>query len=194
MNHKKLVLASTSRFRRDLLTRLRIPFEVVSPEVDETAFPGESAFATAARLAEAKARAGQTVHPDALIIGSDQVAELDSQHVGKPGNHFNASRQLRRLSGRSVAFHTALALLDAPTGRLQSEVITTIVTFRTLSDTEIGNYLRLDQPYDCAGSAKSEGLGIALIAAMEGNDPSALVGLPLIALITMLKNEGVEVI
>lgn len=194
LNRKTLVLASTSPFRRELLARLRLPFVTVSPRVDEATLPDESAFATAVRLAEAKARAPLQEYPDALIIGSDQVAELNGKHIGKPLTHENAVRQLRFMRGKSVSFHTALALLNGQTGYLQTQVVQTIVRFRDLSDAQIDAYLVREQPYDCAGSAKSEGLGIALIAAMTGSDPNALIGLPLIELVTMLTNEGVEVI
>lgn len=192
--NRKIVLASTSPFRRELLSRLGISFEIAAPEIDEAALLGEAAAVTAARLAEAKARGVLKAFPDALIIGSDQVAELDGEHIGKPLTHENAVRQLQRMRGRRVVFHTGLALLDGPSGRTQKRVVPTGVSFRQLSDAQIETYLRREQPYNCAGSAKSEGLGIALIACMEGSDPNALIGLPLIELVSMLKNEGIEVI
>ena len=192
--NRKIVLASTSPFRRELLSRLGISFEIAAPEIDEAALPGEAAAVTAARLAEAKARGVFKVFPDALIIGSDQVAELDGEHIGKPVTHENAVRQLQRMRGRTVVFHTAVALLDGPSGRTQKRVVPTRVSFRQVSDAQIETYLRREQAYNCAGSAKSEGLGIALIACMEGSDPNALIGLPLIELVSMLKNEGIEVI
>jgi septum formation protein len=192
--NKKIVLASTSAFRRELLSRLRIEFEAAAPQVDEAALPGESASATAKRLAEAKARAVVERFPHALIIGCDQVAELQGEHIGKPGDHESAVQQLQRMRGRTVLFHTALALLNGATDRLQTNVVPSAVHFRNVSDAQIEAYLRREQPYDCAGSAKSEALGIALIASIEASDPNALVGLPLIELVTMLKNEGVEVI
>lgn len=192
--NRKIVLASTSPFRRELLSRLGILFEIAAPRIDEVALSGEAAPVTAARLAEAKARAVRKNFPDALIIGSDQVADLDGEHVGKPGTHENAVRQLQRLRGHTVIFHTALVLLDAASGRVQKRVVPTTVTFRSPSNAQIESYLRREQPYDCAGSAKSEGLGIALIARLEGSDPNALVGLPLIELVSMLKILGIEVL
>ncbi len=159
--------------------------------MDETPLPGETALQTSRRLAEAKARAVAARHPDALIIGSDQVALLGERQLGKPLTHDNAVRQLRDLRGQCAIFYTALALLNARTGHMQLAVAENQVCFRNLGDAEIEAYLRKEQPYDCAGSAKSEGLGIALISRMAGDDPNALVGLPLIELVTMLKNEGV---
>ncbi|MES2354756.1 MAG: Maf family nucleotide pyrophosphatase [Pseudomonadota bacterium] len=191
---RKLVLASTSPFRRELLSKLGIPFEVRAPQLDETALPHELAPATAIRLAEAKAKAVLQAFPDALIIGSDQVAELAGEHIGKPITHENAVQQLRRMRGKSVVFHTALALVDGLSGRTQSKIVPTTVHFRDFSDAQIEDYLCREQPYNCAGSAKSEGLGIALLMSMETMDPNALVGLPLIELVSMLKNEGIEVI
>lgn len=190
----KLILASTSPYRRELLTRLKIPFEVCSPEVDETPLPGESPDQTAYRLAIAKAKAPAKDFPDALIIGSDQVATLDGLQLGKPHTHDNAVRQLGMMRGRSVVFHTALCLYNSKTGSTQTRTIPFTVHFRKLSDAQIEQYLTKEQPYNCAGSAKSEGLGIALIERMEGDDPNALIGLPLIALIEMLENEGMPVI
>lgn len=190
----ELVLASTSPYRRELLSRLKAPFSVVSPEVDETPLPGEKPEETALRLAIAKAKAVAASHPDALIIGSDQVATLDGLQIGKPGNHANAVKQLRLMSGRTVTFHTALCLHNSRTGNTQAKEIPFHVTFRQLDDAFIERYLAKEQPYNCAGSAKSEGLGIALIARMSGDDPNALVGLPLIELISMLSNEDFSVV
>lgn len=190
----KLVLASTSPYRRELLGRLGLPFETANPKTDETALPGETPEATALRLSEAKARAMAATFPDALIIGSDQVAVMDGRIFGKPGNHDNAVEQLRNLRGRTVNFFTGLCLLNTRSGSTQVRGIPTLVTFRDLADSEIENYLRREQPYNCAGAAKSEGLGIALLARMEGEDPNALIGLPLIALCDMLRAEGVGIL
>lgn len=190
MTKQAIVLASTSPFRRELLGRLHIPFSVANPQTDESRLPGETPEATALRLSEAKARAVATDHPDALIIGSDQVACLDGQIFGKPGTHANAVRQLQTMRGRCVNFFTGLCLYNARSERAQVRGVPTLVTFRDLSDEQIENYLRAEQPYNCAGSAKSEGLGIALIAQMTGNDPNALIGLPLIALCDLLAEEG----
>ena len=187
-----LILASTSPFRRQLLSRLGLPFETADPTVDETPLPGEAPEASAMRLSEAKARAVATAFPDALIVGSDQVACLDGQVFGKPGNHENAMRQLQTMRGRRVNFFTGLCLLDAKSGRAHLRGVPTLVTFRDLSDDEIENYLRKEQPYNCAGSAKSEGLGIALIARIDGGDPNALIGLPLIALCDLLRIENIS--
>jgi septum formation protein len=189
-----LVLASTSPYRRELLARLQLAFEVMSPGVEEHPLPGEPPAATALRLAEAKARAGAARFPGALVIGSDQVAELEGERVEKPGTHEIAKRQLERASGRTALFHTAVALLNAGTGSLHTRVVRSQVTFRNLSAEQIDRYLRLEQPYDCAGSAKSEGLGIALLRSIEGDDPTALIGLPLIALVDMLAREGCTVV
>ena len=194
MTPLEIVLASTSPFRRELLSRLRLPFSVADPQVDETALTGESPEATALRLSEAKARAVAAAHPHALIIGSDQVACLDGRIFGKPGNHANATAQLRSMRGRRVNFFTGLCLFNAASGRTHLRGVPTFVTFRDLSDAQIDNYLRLEQPYNCAGSAKCEGLGIAVIAKMEGEDPNALIGLPLIALCDLLEQEGVRAI
>lgn len=190
----RLVLASTSPYRRELLGRLGVPFDVFAPEVDETPLPGEAPTETAPRLAEMKAQAGARTYPNALIIGSDQVAVLGDEILGKPGNHENATRQLRAARGREVIFHTALCLLNSKTGAKQTRVIPFSVRFRNLSDAQIESYLSREQPYNCAGSAKSEGLGIALIAEMRGEDPNALVGLPLIALVEMLESEQFDVL
>ena len=190
----QIVLASTSPFRRDLLARLGLPFEAAAPDTDESPLPGESPEATALRLSEAKAKAVAGRFPGALIIGSDQVAVLDGRIYGKPGNHERAVEQLRTMRGRTVNFFTGLCLYNTATGRAHVRGIPTLVTFRQLTDTEIENYLRREKPYNCAGSAKSEGLGIAVIAAMEGTDPNALVGLPLIALCDLFREEGVGVL
>lgn len=190
----QLVLASTSPFRRELLARLGLPFQIANPAVDESALPDETPEATALRLSESKARAVAANFPDALIIGSDQVACLDGQIFGKPGTHENAVRQLQTMRGRSVNFFTGLCLLNAKTGQAHRRGVPTLVTFRELTDSEIENYLRREQPYNCAGSAKSEGLGIAVIAKMEGSDPNALIGLPLIALCDLLKEENYNVL
>ena len=192
MNSQLLVLASTSVYRNELLKRLRLPFETAAPDVDETALPGESARATSIRLAQEKARAVAAKYPDALIIGSDQVALLEGRQLGKPLTHDNAVGQLRAMRGKTTCFYTALTLLNSKTGNLQTEVAENYVTLRGLSDAEIEGYLLKEQPYHCAGSAKSEGLGIALMSKMTGDDPNALVGLPLILLIEMLRRENVR--
>jgi septum formation protein len=189
-----IVLASSSPYRRSLLARLRLPFEARSPGVDEAALPGEGARDTALRLAQAKARAVASECPTALIIGSDQVAVLGGTLLGKPGTHANAVTQLKAMRGRSVLFHTALALLNAATGRLQTAEVPTTVRFRHYDDSEIERYLAAEQPYDCAGSARIEGAGIVLVTSVESTDPSALIGLPLIALAAMLRNEGVAIV
>ena len=194
MNSQPLILASTSVYRRELLERLQIPFQTAVPEVDETLLPGESAKQTSWRLSREKASAVAAQYPDALIIGSDQVALLGEQQMGKPLTHENAVRQLRTMRGKSVIFYTALTLLNARTGEMQTEVAENRVSFRDFSDDEIESYLRKERPYHCAGSAKSEGLGIALISRMEGDDPNALVGLPLILLVDMLKRQGVSIL
>lgn len=188
----QLVLASTSIYRRELLLRLQLPFSVVAPDVDETPLAGEAPEKTAGRLAELKARAVREQFPDALIIGSDQVAVLEGIHLGKPLTHENALRQLRFMSGKTVVFHTALCLFHSAANRVQHDVVASQVTFRSLSDVQIERYLSREQPYHCAGSAKTEGLGIALIEKIRGDDPNALIGLPLISLVSMLANEGVE--
>ena len=188
----KLVLASTSRYRQMLLERLSIPFELARPDTDETPLPGEPPATTAERLAAEKARAVAAAWPDALIIGSDQVAYLGDQVFGKPGTESRAVAQLQQMSGQTVVFHTALALLNTRSGRLQTAGIPTRVRFRTLTEAEIRRYVAKEQPLDCAGSAKSEGLGISLLEALSGDDPTALIGLPLIALSRMLRAEGLE--
>ena len=192
MNSQLLVLASTSAYRSELLKRLQIPFEIAAPNVDETALPGESARDTSRRLAQEKARAIADKYPDSLIIGSDQVALLDGQQLGKPLTHDNAVKQLRAMRGKTTCFYTALALLNSKTGNMQTEVAENHVTLRDLSDAEIEGYLLKEQPYHCAGSAKSEGLGIALMSKMVGDDPNALIGLPLILLVEMLRRENVR--
>ena len=186
-----LILASGSPYRRELLGRLRLPFTAWSPDLDESVLPGERPEATAVRLARAKAQAGAARWPHGWIIGSDQVADVDGRAVSKPGTLDNARRQLRELGGRAVVFHTALALA-APGGRLHERVVDTEVAFRPLSDAEIERYLAREPALDCAGSAKSEGLGIALLERLGGDDPTALVGLPLIALSQLLRAEGFE--
>ena len=190
MSPPTLVLASTSKYRAELLSRLRLPFRIAAPQADESPLPGENTHDLSLRLAEAKARAVATQFPDALIIGSDQVADLNGQPIGKPGTRDKAIAQLRAVSGKIIVFHTALALFNAATGNLQTRVVPTTVSFRHLDDTTIHSYLDQEPAYDCAGSAKSEGLGIALIAALQGSDPNALVGLPLIALVDMLLAEN----
>ena len=189
-----LILASSSTYRRELLKKLQIQFSSVSPHVDETAFENENPRETALRLSQDKARKVGIEYPHALIIGSDQVATLDGLQLGKPLNHQNATKQLQMMRGREVTFYSALCLFNAATGHMQSEVMPYLVRFRQLTDSQIENYLNKEKPYQCAGSAKSEGLGIALIERMLGEDPNALIGLPLIKLITMLENEGVSVI
>jgi len=187
-----LVLASTSRYRRELLARLRLPFDVVAPEVDESARPGEAPAALAERLALAKAHAVAARDRDAIVIGSDQVAELDGAALGKPGTHERAVAQLRAMRGREVRFHTAVAVVRAARGFAQHALVTVRVRFRDLRDDEIEHYLRTEQPYDCAGSAKCETLGIALLDAIESDDPTALVGLPLIRTSAMLRAAGLD--
>jgi len=187
-----LILASTSRYRRELLERLRLPFSVVSPQVDETPHEGESPAALAMRLADAKAAAVAALHPQAVVIGSDQVAELDGVPIGKPGSHPRAVEQLRAMRGRSVTFHTAVAVRRADTGYAGAALAPVRVHFRALTDAEIEHYLRTEQPYDCAGSAKCETLGIALLDAIESDDPTALVGLPLIRTSALLRAAGID--
>ncbi|HRQ58788.1 MAG TPA: Maf family nucleotide pyrophosphatase [Azoarcus taiwanensis] len=189
---RNIVLASTSAYRRMLLERFQLPFETARPEVDETPLLDEHPAATADRLAIAKAQAVAPHWPDALVIGSDQVAHIDDEVFGKPGSVERAVAQLRSMSGRTVVFHTALALIDTRSGRIQTDSVPTEVRFRTLSDPEIIRYVEKELPLDCAGSAKSEGLGITLLDALSGDDPTALVGLPLIALSRMLREAGVE--
>lgn len=189
----RIVLASTSRYRRELLARLQLPFSVAPPEVDEAALAGESPRDTARRLAQAKARAVARCFAEALVIGSDQIAELDGAPIGKPGEFAAALEQLQRMAGRVVVFHTALALLEVPCGDLQIDDVATKVRFRRLPRSSLEAYLRLDTPFDCAGAAKIEGAGIALVESVESTDPTALIGLPLIGLTTMLLRRGVAV-
>jgi len=191
---RRVVLASTSKYRRGLLERLGMPFECANPQVDEASAPGESPSATALRLAEAKARAVAIRFADALVIGSDQVASCEGARLDKPGNHVNAVRQLTLVSGKTAVFDTAVVLLDTKSGSLGSRVVPCRVAFRTLSAQQIEHYLRLEQPYDCAGSAKAEGLGIALIDRIDTADPTSLIGLPLIALSQLLRDAGYDVL
>jgi septum formation protein len=187
-----LILASTSRYRRELLGRLRLPFSVVAPDVDEAPLPGEAPAVLAQRLALAKARSVAAQHPDAVVIGSDQVADLDGQPIGKPLVHDRAVAQLRAMRGRSVIFQTAVAVVRAGHGYAQTRLAPVVVRFRDLGDAEIERYLRTEQPYDCAGSAKCETLGIALLEAIDSDDPTALVGLPLIRTCAMLREAGLD--
>jgi septum formation protein len=187
-----LILASTSRYRRELLARLRLPFEVLAPQVDETARAGEAPATLAERLALAKADAVAALHPRAVVIGADQVADLDGRPIGKPGDHPRAVAQLRAMSGRSVVFHTAVAVRRADTGYARVLLAPVRVQFRALTDLEIDHYLRAEQPYDCAGSAKAEALGIALLEAIHSDDPTALIGLPLIRTCTLLREAGLD--
>ena len=189
---RAVVLGSTSVYRRELLSRLRVPFTVEPPQVDETPQPGEAPAALARRLAAAKAAAVARLHPQAVVIGSDQVADLDGEPLGKPGNHANAVAQLHRMSGRTVIFQTALTVMCQDSGFVQHDLAPVRVRFRELQDAEIETYLRTEQPYDCAGSAKSEGMGIALLDAIDSDDPTALVGLPLIRTARMLRAAGVR--
>jgi len=189
-----LILASSSPFRRELLQRLQLPFDTVSPEIDETPQNGESPEKLATRLSLSKAREVAKSHPDALIIGSDQVAVLNGLILGKPGNHQRAFQQLKAASGKRVSFLTGLCLLDARDGSHQEMVVPFDVEFRQLSETMIDRYLKREQPYNCAGSFKSEGLGIALFERLDGDDPTALIGLPLIQLTRMLEKAGVSVL
>jgi septum formation protein len=187
-----LILASTSRYRRELLERLRLPFEVHASHVDETPLPGERPSALAQRLAMAKAQAVAAAHPDAIVIGSDQVADLDGEPIGKPGTHDRAVLQLRAMRGRSVVFQTAVAVVRASTNYTGAALAPVTVRFRDLSDAEIEHYLHTEQPYDCAGSAKCETLGIALLDAIDSDDPTALVGLPLIRTSALLRAAGID--
>jgi septum formation protein len=186
----RLILGSTSRYRRELLERLHLPFECVPPEVDETPQPGETPRELALRLALQKAQAVARQHPDAIVIGSDQVADLNGEPLGKPGDHARAVAQLQRMRGQTVVFQTALAVVCQRSGFAQTDLAAVRVRFRELSDAEIERYLRLEQPYDCAGSAKSEGLGIALLSSIDSDDPTALIGLPLIRTCQMLRAAG----
>ena len=191
---RPLILASTSRYRRALLERLGLPFAVEPPDVDETALPGESPRATAVRLAEQKARAVARRHPAGLVLGSDQVVDLDGVAVSKPADRADAERQLRASSGRTLVFHTAVALVDAASGRAQVRCVDVASTFRVLDEREIARYLDREQPLDCAGSVKSEGFGIALFERITSDDPTALIGLPLITVAAMLRAEFVDVL
>ena len=188
----RLILASTSRYRSELLARLRLPFDVVAPGVDESPWPDEAPRALAERLALAKAQAVAAQHAQAVVIGADQVAELDGAAIGKPHTHARALAQLRLMSGRRVSFHTAVAVVCRERGFARGLLAPVVVTFRTLADEEIEHYLRTEQPYDCAGSAKSEALGIALLAAIDSDDPTALVGLPLIRTCELLRAAGLD--
>jgi septum formation protein len=192
--HRKLILGSTSSYRRELLLRLQVPFEVCAPDVDETPFNGETPAALARRLALAKAQAVSRQYPDYVVIGSDQVADLDGVALGKPGTHERAVKQLQQMRGKTVIFQTALAVVCAQTGFAAEDLAEVKVQFRDLSDAEIEHYLRAETPYDCAGSAKSEGLGIALLKKIESDDPTALVGLPLIRTATMLRAAGIPLL
>ena len=191
---RRLILASSSPYRKELLARLRLPFDAIAPDIDETPHPGETPQALVARLAVEKARAIAAHHPHALVIGSDQVAVHGDHVVSKPMTHANAVAQLRAASGQAVTLYTGLALIDADSGRVQQDVVPFRVVVRELADQQIENYLRREQPYNCAGSIKAEALGIALISRFEGDDPNALIGLPLIRLVQMLEQEGVSVI
>jgi septum formation protein len=188
-----LVLASTSRYRRELLSRLRIPFTVDGPDIDETALPGEAPLATAQRLAAAKARAVATRHPGALVLGSDQVADCAGVAISKPGDIAAARAQLRAQSGRDIVFHTAVALFDGRSGALAETAVDVVTRFRVLTDAEIDAYLTADKPWDCAGAMRSEGLGITLVEHIRSDDPSALIGLPLIAVTRLLREAGVVI-
>lgn len=194
MSGRALILGSSSPYRRELLARLGLAFTCVAPEVDETPLTGEMPEAIALRLALAKAQAVAAAYPDALIVASDQVADVDGKPLGKPGNHDRAVRQLRALRGRRVVFHTALCLLDGASTRHQLDNVSTTVTFRHLGDAQIERYLERERPYDCAGSARIESLGIALVERIESDDPTALIGLPLVALVSMLAREGVDIL
>lgn len=194
MMQKPLILASSSPYRRAILEKLNLPFSCVSPDIDETPLADETPPQTARRLAENKARKVAENAPDAWIIGCDQVATIDGEHIGKPGDHTRAIQQLTALSGKEVIFHSALCLFDSGTQHMQSLIVPTHVKFKTLNTQQIDTYLRLEQPYDCAGSAKSEGMGIALLEYMRGDDPNALVGLPLIALVDLLAQVGCDVL
>ena len=187
-----VILASTSRYRRELLERLRLPFSVQAPHTDETPLPGEAPAALALRLALAKAQAVAALHPDAVVIGSDQVADLNGEPIGKPGDFERAVQQLRRMSGQRVVFQTAVAVVRRNHGFERALLAPVTVAFRTLSDAEIERYLALDQPFDCAGSAKSESLGVALLEHIDSDDPTALVGLPLMRTCNLLRAAGID--
>lgn len=192
----RIILASGSAYRKELLTRLRLNFDVISPDIDETPLANETPSETALRLAQAKAQAVAKLSGPCLIIGSDQVATLDHEQIGKPGDHARALAQLKKMRGRVVIFHTALCLLDTRPGsatQRQVDTVVTAVTFKDLPDAELDAYLHSEQPYDCAGSAKNEGLGIALLDRIQSDDPTALTGLPLIALSRMLRAAGIQI-
>jgi septum formation protein len=191
---RALILGSTSRYRRELLQRLRVPFDVVSPDVDETPMANEIPQALATRLALAKAKAVADLHPNAVVIGSDQVADLNGEPLGKPGTHERAVLQLQRMRGQTVVFQTAVSVVCQASGFEQTELAQIKVRFRDLSDTEIEAYLHAEEPYDCAGSAKSEGLGIALLDAIDNDDPTALIGLPMIRTARLLRAAGIDLL
>lgn len=191
---RALILGSTSRYRRELLERLRVPFDVVSPDVDETPLAGEAPHALATRLALAKAKAVAALHPQAVVIGSDQVADLNGEPLGKPGTHERAVLQLQRMRGQTVVFQTAVSVVCLESRFEQTELAQIKVRFRDLSDAEIEAYLRAEEPYDCAGSAKSEGLGIALLDAIDNDDPTALIGLPMIRTARLLCAAGIDLL
>jgi septum formation protein len=191
---RALILGSTSRYRRELLQRLRVPFDVVSPDVDETPLPGEAPHALASRLALAKAKAVAALYPHAVVIGSDQVADLNGEPLGKPGTHERAVIQLQRMRGQTVVFQTAVSVVCQESGFEHTELAQIKVRFRDLSDSEIEAYLRAEEPYDCAGSAKSEGLGIALLDAIDNDDPTALIGLPMIRTARLLRAAGIDLL
>ena len=191
---RALILGSTSRYRRELLARLRVPFDVVSPEVDETPLADEAPQTLATRLALAKAKAVAALHPNAVVIGSDQVADLNGEPLGKPGNHERAVLQLQRMRGQTVVFQTAVSVVCQASQFEQTELAQIKVRFRDLSDAEIEAYLRAEEPYDCAGSAKSEGLGIALLDAIDNDDPTALIGLPMIRTARLLRAAGIDLL
>jgi len=191
---RQLILGSTSAYRRELLARLHIPFEVAAPDVDETPLPGEAPNEMAKRLSLAKARAVAVRFPQAVVIGSDQVADLNGLSLGKPGTHDKAVAQLRHMRGQTVVFQTAVAVVCLETGFEQRSLAAVRVKFRDLTNDEIENYLQIERPYDCAGSAKSEGLGIALLDAIDSDDPTALIGLPLIRTCQMLRAAGVALL
>jgi len=191
---RPLILGSTSKYRRELLQRLRVPFEVVSPEVDETPHPNEAPSDLAMRLALTKAQAVAAQHPNAVVIGSDQVADLNGEPLGKPGTHERAVLQLQKMRGQTVVFQTAVSVVCHASGFEQTELAQIKVRFRALSDAEIEAYLRAEEPYDCAGSAKSEGLGIALLDAIDNDDPTALIGLPMIRTARLLRAAGVDLL
>ena len=196
MSHAQptLILGSTSRYRRELLSRLRVPFEVVSPDVDETPHPKEAPQQLAMRLALAKAQAVASQHPHAVVIGSDQVADLNGEPLGKPGNFERAKLQLQKMRGQTVVFQTAVAVVRADTQFERVELAQIKVRFRHLTDAEIEAYLHAEEPYDCAGSAKSEGLGIALLDAIDNDDPTALIGLPLIRTAQLIRQAGIQLL